>query len=62
MSNFYCQVSHTVQNGVTKIGVTVQREPFARPTDMCIIIKTYRPERAAIRALEKFLILEKASA
>jgi len=60
VTDFYCKVSHTVQDGVTKIGVAVQTEPFKRPTDMCVRIKTYRPERAAMRALDKYLVTEKA--
>ena len=57
MADFYCRVSHTVQDGVTKIGVAVQREPFARPNDMCIKVKATRSEQAVMKALKESLIL-----
>ncbi len=57
--NYYCRVSYSIDyGGVMKVGVTVQAEQFARPNDMCITIKTYRPERAAMMALERYLLLD----
>ncbi len=56
MSDFYCKCSHTIHDGVTKISVSVRRERL-RGDD--IHIKTYRPERAAMRALDKYLVTEK---
>ncbi len=57
VKDYYCKCSHSIRDGVTKIGVTIRSERF-RADD--IRIKTYRPERAAIRALEKYLVTEKA--
>jgi len=57
VTDYYCKVSHTLYpDDVTKISVQVQREPFKRPTDMCMKINTYRSERAAMIALDRSLI------
>ncbi len=54
MADFYCKVSHTVQDGVTKIAVTVRREQF-RADD--IHVKATRAEQAVMKALKISLIL-----